>query len=124
MANANSLLSKLSRYVHGGRTETANNRIEWWEKNNFSSDASDIVYVVENFYEGRIDLIAYAFYEEPRYWWVIAQYNNILDPATEITAGRTLLIPSKDRLPALLTGRLGGIASTREEVKSIKQVII
>lgn len=121
--NTNSLQRKTSRYVAGGITETANGYLEWWERSVFPTDPSDIVYVVENFYENRLDLISAVFYSEPRYWWVIAQYNNILDPFTEVSAGRILLIPTPTRLSTLLSTKLGGVPSTRESVNLIKPII-
>lgn len=121
--NTNSLYNKYSRYVAGGTTERANSRLEWWERSNFQRDPSDIVYTVENFYEGRLDYIAHVFYSEPRYWWVIAMYNNIIDPSSEVTPGRVLLIPSPDRLPLLLGSAKGGVESTREAVSVIAPII-
>jgi hypothetical protein len=123
MSNTNSLFNKYSRYVAGGTTETANGKLEWWEKNVMSSDSSDISYAVEDFYVGRLDLIASVFYNEPRYWWVIAQYNNILDPFSEITGGRILMIPSSDRLNFMLASKQGGIPSTKIPINIISPVI-
>lgn len=124
MANTDSLQNKFSRYVAGGTTEVANSRLEWWERTIFSASTSDIAYTVENFYEGRMDLIASVFYNEPRYWWVIAQFNNILDPFSETTAGRVLIIPSKDRLSLMLSTKLGGIPSTKQTVNTISPIVI
>lgn len=121
--NQNSLFNRYSRYVCGGESETANGKIEWWERAQFSRDVSDITYTVENFYTGRLDLIASVFYNEPRYWWVIAQYNNILDPFSEITPGRVLLIPTRDRLALLLLEKRGGIESTKAPVSTISPII-
>jgi hypothetical protein len=120
----NSLYNKYSRYVGGGTTETANNQIEWWERGILPTDPSDIVYTVENFYAGRPDLIAYAFYKEVRYAWVVCQYNNIIDPFGEITAGRILLIPTMARLSLMLLTKQGGVPSTREPVNLIAPIII
>jgi hypothetical protein len=122
--NSNSLFNKYSRYVGGGETETANGFIEWWERSLFEQDPSDIVYTVENFYEGRLDLISSVFYNEPRWWWVLAQYNNILNPFSEVVAGRILLIPSKSRLPLMLNNRKGGIPSKKQPVNTISPIII
>lgn len=122
--NTNSLFNKYSRYVGGGTTETANNRLEWWDRTTFSSSSDDQSYVVENFYEGRLDLLASVFYNEPRYWWVIAQYNNIIDPLTEVVAGRYLLIPSKDRLPFMLANKQGGVDSAKQSTSTISPIII
>jgi hypothetical protein len=122
--NQNDLYDKYSRYVAGGVSETANGFIEWWERSIFPSDSSDIVYTIENFYEGRMDLIASAFYDEPRFWWVIAQYNNILDPFGETTAGRVILIPTKDRLFQMLSSKKGGVPSTKQAVNTISPLVI
>jgi hypothetical protein len=119
----NSLYNKYSRYVGGGTTEVANNMIEWWERGIMPRDSTDIVYTVENFYAGRPDLISNAFYNEPRYGWVICQYNNIIDPFGEIVAGRILLIPTMARLPLLLLTKQGGVNSTREQVNLISPII-
>ena len=124
MAVTNSLFNKYSRYVAGGVTETANGFIEWWERSNFEQDESDIIYTVENFYEGRLDLISAVFYNEPRWWWVIAQYNNILDPFSEIVAGRILLIPAKSRLPLMLSNKQGGVASQKQPINTISPIVV
>jgi hypothetical protein len=124
MANADSLQNKYSRYVAGGTTEVADGKIEWWERSIFPSSNTDISYTVEKFYVGRMDLIANVFYNEPRYWWVIAQYNNILDPFSEITEGRILLIPTKDRLSLMLGTKLGGTDSLRQPINTISPVVI
>jgi len=124
MENTNSVYNKYSRYVGGGTTEIADGKIEWWDRNIFPADNTDIYYAVENIYAGRIDKIATAFYGEDRYWWVIAQFNNILDPLTEIVAGRVLMIPTKDRLSLMLSSKQGGIASVRQPINTISPVII
>lgn len=124
MANADSLQNKYSRYIAGGTTEVADGRIEWWERSIFPSSNTDISYTVEKFYVGRMDLIANVFYNEPRYWWIIAQYNNILDPFSEITEGRILLIPTKDRLSLMLGTKLGGTDSLRQPINTISPVVI
>lgn len=121
--NTNALQDRNSRYVAGGTTETANGKIEWWERAVYQRDESDIVYAVENFYENRLDLISAVFYGQPRYWWLIAQYNNILDPATEVEAGRVLFIPSPDRVQLMLNTTKGGVESTRIPVQLIAPII-
>lgn len=124
MTNSNSLYLNTSRYVHGGTSETANNRIEWWDRNVFPLDPTDRTYIVENIYDGNPQAISTVFYGDPRYWWFICQFNNVLDPVGEITAGRVLLIPSKDRLELMLTGHTGGVSSERELVPTIPTVVV
>jgi hypothetical protein len=122
--NTNSLMNKFSRYVGGGETEIENNRIEWWERSVLEPGGEDISYTVEDFYAGRLDLIASVFYNEPRWWWIIAQYNSILDPFAEIVPGRVLLIPTKDRISAVLSAKMGGIESKKQPINTISPVII
>jgi hypothetical protein len=114
MAEKNSTLMAKSRYVSGGVTEVNKAALEWWERASFSADGSDQIYVVEDRYAGRLDLIAALFLEDSKLWWVVAQYNAILDPYNEIFPGRKLRIPTKSRVQTMLTGRLGGVASERE----------
>lgn len=120
----NSLYLSTSRYVHGGKTETANNFIEHWERNNFKRDKTDRAYTIENIYEGNPQVISTVFYGEPRYWWFICQFNNILDPISEITAGRVIYIPTKDRMMLMMTGRQGGLPSMRELTPTISPIIV
>jgi hypothetical protein len=121
--NTNSLFNRYSRYVAGGSTETANGRIEWWERNIMATDVTDIEYAVEKFYEGRLDLISSVFYDEPRWWWLIAQYNNMTDPISETTEGRIIYIPSKDRLQLMLMTVTGGSPSTKQSINTISPII-
>jgi len=120
---ANSVFNKYSRYVHGGTTEVNGQRLEWFERATFTVDPSDIAYVVEDRYAGRLDLLASVFYNEPRYWWVIAMVNNVLDPATEVVPGRVLYVPTRERLVTLLSGRQGGVDSKREAVPLVPPVV-
>ena len=109
-----SVLVKNSRYVSGGTSEVNARAIEWWERTVLTPDASDIIYVVGRRWEGRIDLIANALLGDSRLWWLIAQYNAVLDPVNEIREGRVLRVPLKDRAQAFLNGRIGGVDSLRE----------
>lgn len=110
----NSTLIPNSRYVSGGITEINDFALEWWERTPLTIDATDRLYVVDQAFMGRIDLIAQQFLGNSRLWWFIAQYNGLLDAHAEVTVGRVLRIPSKERVQAALGGRLGGYDSTRE----------
>lgn len=123
MAETNSTLIRNSRYVSGGTTEVNAGALEWWEPNVFPQFADDQAYVVERKFEGRLDLISAVFLGEPRYWWVVAMYNNILDPNVEITTGVIIYIPSLENVKSLLVGKLGGIASLRQVPLSILPIV-
>jgi hypothetical protein len=123
MAEPNSTLVRSSRYTAGGTSEVNSKAIEWWERDVIPVDASDTVYVVEAQYVGRLDQIAAIYLLEPRYWWIIAQYNNVLDPYNEIQEGTILYIPSIDRVKSLVSGKTGGVPSTREVPLSILPIV-
>lgn len=103
------------RYVFGGSTEVSIQMLEWWSRNNIKHDPTDLVYFMEKKYEGRPDMLGYVFYGDPGFWWIIAQYNSILDPFVELVEGTLLLIPTLSRAKAELfnTNTVGGISSTR-----------
>ena len=123
MAEKNSVLIRNSRYVSGGETEVGLNTLEHWERIVFPVNRDDTTYVVEKKFVGRLDLITAMLLVEPRYWWVVAQYNNILDPYSEIVEGRVLYIPTLDRVKTILSGTTGGVASTREVPLAILPVV-
>lgn len=120
----NSVLRRQSRYVSGGTAEVGQNTIEWWERTPLEAASDDLVYRVERKFEGRLDQIAALFLDDPRMWWVIAQYNGILDPFNEIVEGATIFIPSKERARAITSsGKTGGVPSTREVPISILPIV-
>ncbi len=123
MAEKNSTLLRTSRYVSGGIAEVNSKAIEWWERSVIPLANDDTTYVVEKRFEGRLDLITAVYLGEPRYWWVVAQYNNILDPYEEILEGVIIRIPSIDRVKALLSGKLGGVPSERVVPTSILPIV-
>lgn len=121
---SNSVYNKLSRYVHGGNTEIGDLGLEWWDRRNIPTDPTDHLFTVDYFHAGRLDLIATIFYGEPRWWWIIAQVNNILDIQQEVFEGRQLAVPAKDRLMIIMNGKTGGFTSTREKNFSIISPVI
>ena len=123
MAEKNSTLVRSSRYVSGGTTEVNSRALEWWERKILPINDDDSSYVVEKRFEGRLDLITALYLNEPRYWWIVAQYNNVLDPVAEITEGVILYIPTIDRVKTMLSGTLGGVVSTREVPLSIFPIV-
>lgn len=111
------LNTKNGRYVLGGVTEVSLSTLEWWNKNEMPRDSSDITYVMEKKYEGRPDLLGYVFYADSALWWIICQYNNILNPLEELVEGKILFIPTMERVrkDLLSKSKPGGIKSTRQK---------
>ena len=58
---------------------------------------TDFFHVVTDIDSKRIDLIAWKYYRDVNLWWVIAEFNNIINPL-EIPVGTTLRIPSYERI--------------------------
>lgn len=45
------------------------------------------------FHKHRPDLISDIFYDSPKYWWFILQFNEINDPFTDLNPGDDIFIP-------------------------------
>jgi hypothetical protein len=107
--------SKNGRYVLGGTTEVSPSALEIWDANTLTADPSDIAYFVEKKYEGKPHLLGYVFYGDIGLWWVICQFNGIIDPMQEIIEGKLLMIPTIERVTAEIftNNAIGGIPSTR-----------
>lgn len=54
-------------------------------------------YIVGIETENRLDLISYRCYSTPKYWWVVALANNIIDPF-DVPYGTVLRIPPLSQL--------------------------
>lgn len=116
----NSVFTKNSRYTHGGTTEIDGKFLEWWDRKIYPKDESDMFLVLQKTFEGRPDKLASVMYNDSSVWWLILQYNNILDINEEFVAGVQLRLPTKERLQKdMLNGKSGGVPSTK-----IKPIII
>ena len=51
-----------------------------------------ITYQIDDSTEHRLDLISYENYNSVSYWWIIGLVNGVIDPFTELPAGREILI--------------------------------
>ena len=110
MANKRSVDDINSRYVQGGSTEMYSNRMGWWERRVFPSDVSDVEFVITDHYHQRPHKLAYDFYGRDDYFFIILQYNKILDVNEEFVAGTTIMLPTQQRIMLeYLTRPTGGI---------------
>lgn len=57
---------------------------------------ASVQYTVPQYAAGRLDIVSLIHYGTVEYWWLIAQYNDILDPIESITTETVLQIPSID----------------------------
>ena len=107
----------------GGTSEREENRIGWWERKEFQQNTNDTLIVLTGRHVGRPDLIAYDFLGDSKLWWLIAQYNGIIDPYEEFVEGKYLRIPPQSML-SLLNGKVGGVESQREITTIFIQPIV
>ena len=71
---------------------------ENWNKKYVTYDKSVDTYIkVPRQYENRIDLLAYKYYGNARFWWIIALANEIIDPF-DLPVNTQLRIPPKDAI--------------------------
>jgi hypothetical protein len=94
-----SVLKKNSRYLQGGETDINKKRLSWWERFLLEDDdVTDIRVYISSKYAQRPDLVAFDYYGNAKLEWIVLQYNNMVDTLEEFTAGKTITIPSKDRV--------------------------
>lgn len=97
------------RYTQGGRSDIYSSRIGWWERRVLPTHSTDIVFEISTRTEFRPDLISYETYGVAIYAWMVMQFNNIVDPNLELTAGTRITLPSPERLDSIVLGSsLGG----------------
>jgi hypothetical protein len=75
---------------------------ETYERHQFKDRPDDIFHEVGAGEDGRLDLISYLHYRNPRLWWVIAEANGIFNALREVTPGRVLRVPA----PAWVFGNI------------------
>lgn len=57
---------------------------------------SDLYYTVQP--GDTLHSIAYKIYKDVSLWWVVADFNEVIDPYAGLVAGDTLRVPSRARL--------------------------
>ena len=67
---------------------------ETYNFHQFEYSKDDAYHEVTSGEEGRLDLIAFQYYNNPAFWWVIAEANDIVFPMRDVFAGLVLRIPS------------------------------
>lgn len=73
--------------------ETKNIYHETWFQKIIDKSNEDQYFTVSIAEQGRLDTIANKYYNTPRFWWVIALANNIIDPF-DVPIDTVLRIPS------------------------------
>ncbi len=79
------------RYYYTKKSETELERYSIARMPRFPVKSTDL-YVFSR-EDDRLDNLAYEFYEDPRYWWVIAEANNLGKGTFAIPPGLQIRIP-------------------------------
>lgn len=68
------------------------------------AEQNDILYVIENQYENRPDLLAFDLYGNAKLWWVFVQRNMsvLKDPIYDFKPGVSIYLPKKSNLQKYL----------------------
>lgn len=85
-------------------TPSNNLYLELLEIRSVPAEDDDYLYVIENQYKYRPDLLAYDLYGDTRLWWVFVQRNmSILkDPIYDFEPGIAIYCPKKSNLQKFL----------------------
>jgi hypothetical protein len=93
--------SKQSPWVD---TPANNLYLELLEIRPIPAESDDYLYVIENQYKHRPDLLSYDLYGSPKLWWVFVQRNMevLRDPIYDFVPGVAIYIPKKSNLERYL----------------------
>lgn len=93
-----SLTSTTSRYTQGGTTIKYADRLGWWERRNIPPHETDQYVEITPRYHKRPWMMAHDYFGDPQLDWVILQINVVLDISDDFIIGKTMRVPSKQRL--------------------------
>lgn len=71
---------------------------QFWKGSKIPYDYTDTIVILAPKYNMQPDLLAYEFYGNTVYEWLILYYNNITDPWTQFVTGKTIRLPKLERV--------------------------
>lgn len=85
-------------------TSANNLYLELLEIRPVPAESDDFLYVIENQYRHRPDLLSFDIYGTPKLWWVFVQRNMevIKDPIYDFVPGTSIYLPKKSNLERFL----------------------
>lgn len=96
---------RFSRYSNGLVTTNRSNKpfIILRRPLELEPNEDDTFVTVTQEYERRPDLLSSRVYGDPELWWVIYEFNGIMDPLFDLKMGQILRIPSLERVVQAIT---------------------
>jgi hypothetical protein len=61
-----------------------------------------VVHIVTDSDLGQPDAIAYRYYEDSNWWWIICSYNGVINPIRDMFLGQRLRIPVLQQVQLVL----------------------
>jgi len=91
---------KNTRYTNGNTTvdREGNKFLVLRKQLNLEPGSDDIFVKITSKYVNRPDLVAHTAYKDTSLWWVIFEFNSIVDPFFDLKLERILRLPSKERV--------------------------
>lgn len=76
-------------------TVSGNTELDWLSSPLMTYTFQNLTtFTVPSYMVGRLDLVSFAAYGVPDFWWLIGIVNNIMDPFDDMSSGQVLKIPS------------------------------
>lgn len=101
--NKDSSKKTYTRMSSGGEVETIGNLLGWWEKRSLPRDHStDFTIILGETLHKRPHLVAHKYFGDSRLFWLVLQYNNIVDIEEEFVKGAEIILPTKNRALTVL----------------------
>jgi len=96
------ILQQITRYKDTDVFQDGNNNTFFgpWVRPSWDSITDFTEYKVKEGDIGRWDILAYDFWGLSELYWVILDFNHIIDPYFGVTVGQKLRMPSRDTLVA------------------------
>lgn len=95
---ADRMQTEIDRWIYMPKGE----RNKTWDFRKKLADIQDLgdidFLIADSRHVNRPDAIAYKFYGNAKFWWIIAERNEITDPFTGFYKGRKLKIPSMEAI--------------------------
>lgn len=97
--SSNRILPENSRYRRFDVIKDSNGDrfLESWRKIEIRETENDSFHEIQTKEENRLDLIANQYYDNHKFWWIIALANNLNNPF-DLEVGEVLRIPSLEAI--------------------------
>ena len=95
----NVINKKFSRYTQGGTTYVSiDDKVKWWDRIVLAKSDDDLTVEIIPRFNRRPERMAYELDGKTELFWLILQYNTIIDINKEFITGKFVKVPSPTRV--------------------------